>query len=214
MEFAALNAAIKNSCFICVCLNSSDIFCNKRFYCSVSLLSRRDVILFDVWNFCMLSRFSNFIRLFLHNVTFPMYFFHFLLTYQIFCTHFTQNTVLSRAKVCVLHYKMRHTHKNKLSIFTFWTSVKELWSNWMKDATTVILSIYSWTLICFFSGSWECSRHTVREFSSLPNRNLRNFLLAWPPLLFNRCVRRIAKIYYRLCKFCLSVCVHLYVLVD
>jgi len=80
---------------------------------------------------------------------FPTYFFHLLLTYPIFlyifyseyCYHWSQCVCSS-----ILHEAPNFTCiQNNLNTFTIWKKIYELRSNRIKDANTVILSIYSWT---------------------------------------------------------------------
>ena len=135
-----------------------------------------------------------------------MYFFPLSFYLLNFLHIFANNTVLSRAKVCFLHYNMRHTHKKQLHFLDEKLgNMKQL----DERCHECYLVIYSSTPVSF-----SVDQHTVHAFCSRPTLNLRTFLFAWPPPLDNRRFRRIAKSFYCLCNFFLSVCVRLSVLMD
>jgi len=134
--------------FIPIGLRSSSWrrFTVGRTWCSVgtvATLSSRDVIQFDVWNFCVLHNdllssdcFSTM------SIKFPMYFFHLHLSYPIFlCIFYSKYLYQLNQSICssILYDTPNFTRIQKnLNIFTFWEKYEELWSNWIKDAKNVI----------------------------------------------------------------------------
>ena len=166
--------------------------------CTVATLNSRDVIEFDVWNFCVFHNIVLSSDCFsIMSIKFPMYLFPPSSYLPNFFLHILTRILLPVEPKCMFlntawDTKL-YTHTKQINTFTFWNKYEELRSNWIKNAKNVIWSVYLWTPKYFTPPQIRSWEYWLLRIKFPPNLRLKTILLGWKPPLVNRGVQRIVK---------------------